>query len=54
MKCIVCGNDAVIKLDVVNFPDDFVFVMLFEPLCFCSDECFQKWKSLIKKLVDDE
>jgi len=55
MKCVVvCGRDGAIKLDLVNFPDEIISVLLFEPLYFCSGECFEVWKSIVKKLCDSE
>ena len=54
MKCVICGREGVVKLDLVNFPDEIVSVVLFDPLYFCSEECFDVWKSIVKKLCDSE
>jgi hypothetical protein len=54
MKCVVCGREGAMKCDLVNFPDELVSVLLFEPLYFCSGECFEVWRSFVKKLCDSE
>jgi hypothetical protein len=54
MKCVVCGREGAMKMDLVNFPDEIISVLLFEPLYFCSGECFEVWKSFVKKLCDSE